>query len=104
MFRRDPNGRSIFSSAAGLSKIVVLPPHAVVKLSCQVRHSLQAKVTVPSAAFPASKGYSHIEREFDPMKTFVVVAAIVLGALSTVAIPHQAAVACSRACINCCTP
>jgi hypothetical protein len=42
------------------------------------------------------------------MKTFVVSAALVLGAMfvvvSAVAIPHQAAVACSRACMNCCPP
>lgn len=42
------------------------------------------------------------------MKKFVVSATLVLGALfmvvSAVALPHQAAVACSRACINCCTP
>jgi hypothetical protein len=38
------------------------------------------------------------------MKTFLVVAALVLGmlAVSAVLIPHQDAVACSRACINCC--
>jgi hypothetical protein len=42
------------------------------------------------------------------MKKFVVSAALALGVLfvvlSAVALPHQAAVACSRACINCCTP
>jgi hypothetical protein len=41
------------------------------------------------------------------MKKFVVSAALALGVLfvvlSAVALP-QAAVACSRACINCCTP
>jgi hypothetical protein len=42
------------------------------------------------------------------MKKFVVSAALALDVLfvvlSAVALPHQAAVACSRACINCCTP
>jgi hypothetical protein len=38
MFRGDANERSIFSLAAGLSKIIVLPQHGPVKLSCRVRH------------------------------------------------------------------
>jgi hypothetical protein len=38
MFRGDANGRSIFSPAAGLSKIIVLPQRWPVKLSCHVRH------------------------------------------------------------------
>jgi hypothetical protein len=42
------------------------------------------------------------------MKTFIVSSGLVLGAtfvvLSAVAIPHQDAAACSRACMNCCPP
>jgi hypothetical protein len=39
------------------------------------------------------------------MKTLVVIATVLFGALtilSAVAVPHQAAEACSPACMNCC--
>ena len=44
-------------------------------------------------------------RRIAPMKTLVVIATVLFGALtilSAVAVPHQAAEACSPACMNCC--
>jgi hypothetical protein len=74
--------------------------------NCRAAATRADQIVVPGAAFPESRGYSHSERSV--MKTFVVSAALVLGAMfvvvSAVAIPHQAAVACSRACMNCCPP
>jgi hypothetical protein len=41
-----------------------------------------------------------------PMMRFVILAALAFDTVtvSAVVIPHQATVACSRACMNCCTP